>query len=206
MKIVPDEFDDIIDAIKKYFKIDSDIFDVDFLFIPESKNNLNLNPQNDKTKGFKISYHFETGMKKPEFKIDGNIDDTRIREFLKNVDLSKYPNLEKRFEYIPTEGIDADQLSLDFMEQEEDLLIIEPLTEINDYKEHSEIIIDIPGIDKEDIKIRIGEKGRKLIFTAESRNRRYEKAISLPFKTSIDNYSIVIKNGLAIINLKKLDK
>ncbi len=203
---MPDEFDDIIDAIKKYFKIDSDIFDVDFLFIPESKNNLNLNPQNDKTKGFKISYHFETGMKKPEFKIDGNIDDTRIREFLKNVDLSKYPNLEKRFEYIPTEGIDADQLSLDFMEQEEDLLIIEPLTEINDYKEHSEIIIDIPGIDKEDIKIRIGEKGRKLIFTAESRNRRYEKAISLPFKTSIDNYSIVIKNGLAIINLKKLDK
>ncbi|MFX1600126.1 MAG: hypothetical protein ACFFB6_05970, partial [Promethearchaeota archaeon] len=74
-----DEFDDIIDEIKKYFKIDSDKFDVDFLFIPESESNINLKPKNEKIKGFKISYHFETGMEKPEIRIEGNIDDKRIR-------------------------------------------------------------------------------------------------------------------------------
>ncbi len=201
-----DEFDDIIDAIKKYFKIDSDIFDVDFLFIPEPKNNLNFESQDNGEKSFKISYHFETGMNNPEFKIEGNIDDKKIRELLKNIDLSKYPKLEKRFERRSLEEIDADQLSLDFSMQEEDLTILEPLTEINDHKEYSEIIFDVPGINKEDIIINIVAKGTKLIFIAENKNRRYEKTISLPFKTSRENYKIEVKNGLVIINVKKLDK
>jgi HSP20 family molecular chaperone IbpA len=201
---VSDEFDDIIDAIKKYFKIDSDIFDVDFLFIPESKNNLNLESQDNMEKGFKISYHFETGMNKPEFKIEGNVDDKKIRELLKNIDLSKYPTLEKRFETRIVEEIDVDQLSLDLTSQEEDLTILEPLAEINDYKEHSEIIFDIPGINKEDILINLSDKGTRLIFIAENTIKRYKKMISLPFKTSIDNYEMEVKNGLAIIHVKKL--
>ncbi|MFX0021866.1 MAG: hypothetical protein ACFE9S_06035 [Candidatus Hermodarchaeota archaeon] len=201
-----DEFDDIIDAIRKYFKIDSDIFDVDFLFIPESKNNINLEPKDNKAKGFKISYHFETGMNKPEFKIEGNIDDKKIRELLKNIDLSKFPTLEKRFENKSIEEIDTDQLSLDYNEPEEDLTIIEPLTEINDYNGHSEIIFDIPGIKKEDVMITIREKGTKLIFNAENTIRRYKKIISLPFKTSNENFEMEVKNGLAIINVKKLNK
>ncbi len=206
MKNVPDEFDDIIDAIKKYFKIDSDIFDVDFLFIPESENNLNLDPQNNKRKGFKISYHFESGMKEPQFKIEGNIDDKKIRELLKNIDISKYPTLAKRFENRPLREIDTDQLSLDFTEHGEDLIVIEPLTEINDTREQSEIIFDIPGVNEEDIMININEKGTKLTFNARNNNRRYKKIINLPFKTSVDNYKMEVKNGLAIVKVKKSDK
>ncbi len=203
---MPDEFDDIIDAIKKYFKIDSDIFDVDFLFIPESENNLNLKLKDYKTNGFKISYHFESGMKKPEFKIEGNIDDKKIREFLKNIDLSKYPTLEKRFETSSMEEFDASQLSLDFTRHEEDSAVLEPSTEINDYKEYSEIIFDIPGVSEEDIMININEKGTRILFNAENSIKRYEKTVNLPFKTSVDNYEMEVKNGLAIIKVKKLDK
>jgi len=201
-----DEFDDIIDRIKKYFSLDSDIFDVDFLFIPESEKNLNLKPQNNKSKGFKISYHFETGMKNPEFKIEGNIDDKKIRDLIKNVDLSKYPTLEKRFETRSVEEIDADKLSLDFTRQEEDLTLLEPLTEINDYKEYSEIIFDIPGMNEEDVMINISERGTELIFNAENNIRMYKKTVYLPFKTSVDNFEMEVKNGLAIITVKKLNK
>jgi HSP20 family molecular chaperone IbpA len=201
---VSDEFDDIIDAIKKYFKIDSEMFNVDFLFIPESKNNLNLDSQNNMEKGFKISYHFEIGMKKPEFKFEGNVDDKKIRDLLKNLDLSKYPTLEKRFENSSQKEIDVKQLSLDLPEQEQVLTVLEPPTEINDYKEYYEIILDIPGINGEDIMINIIEKGTKLIFNAENSIRKYKKIVSLPFKTSTNNYEIEVKNGLAIITVKKL--
>ena len=206
MKSMRDEFDDIIDRIKKYFSLDSDIFDMDFLFIPESEKNLNLKPQNNKSKGFKISYHFETGMKNPEFKIEGNIDDKKIRDLIKNVDLSKYPTLEKRFETRSVEEIDADKLSLDFTRQEEDLTLLEPLTEINDYKEYSEIIFDIPGMNEEDVIINISERGTELIFNAENNIRKYKKTVYLPFKTSVDNFEMEVKNGLAIITVKKLNK
>ncbi len=206
VKSMRDEFDDIIDRIKKYFSLDSDIFDVDFLFIPESEKNLNLKPQNNKSKGFKISYHFETGMKNPEFKIEGNIDDKKIRDLIKNVDLSKYPTLEKRFETRSVEEIDADKLSLDFTRQEEDLTLLEPLTEINDYKEYSEIIFDIPGMNEEDVMINISERGTELIFNAENNIRMYKKTVYLPFKTSVDNFEMEVKNGLAIITVKKLNK
>jgi len=206
VKSMRDEFDDIIDRIKKYFSLDSDIFDMDFLFIPESEKNLNLKPQNNKSKGFKISYHFETGMKNPEFKIEGNIDDKKIRDLIKNVDLSKYPTLEKRFETRSVEEIDADKLSLDFTRQEEDLTLLEPLTEINDYKEYSEIIFDIPGMNEEDVIINISERGTELIFNAENNIRKYKKTVYLPFKTSVDNFEMEVKNGLAIITVKKLNK
>ena len=206
VKSMRDEFDDIIDRINKYFSLDSDIFAVDFLFIPESEKNLNLKPQNNKSKGFKISYHFETGMKNPEFKIEGNIDDKKIRDLIKNVDLSKYPTLEKRFETRSVEEIDADKLSLDFTRQEEDLTLLEPLTEINDYKEYSEIIFDIPGMNEEDVMINISERGTELIFNAENNIRMYKKTVYLPFKTSVDNFEMEVKNGLAIITVKKLNK
>ena len=35
-----DEFDDFFDRIRKYFKLDSDMFDVDFLFLPDKSKNL----------------------------------------------------------------------------------------------------------------------------------------------------------------------
>ena len=201
-----DDFDDIIDEIRRYFKLDSDIFDVDFLFIPESESDSDLKPKDKKIKGFKISYHFETGMEKPEIRIEGNIDDNKIREYLENVNLSKYPTLKKLFETKSIEEIDANKLSLDFSEKDNDLSILEPNTEINDYKDYTEIIFDIPGMREEDVMIDISEGGTKLIFNAENINRKYMKNVYLPFKTSAENYEMEVKNGLAIIIVKKSDR
>ena len=206
MRNVLDDFDDIIDEIKKYFKLDSDIFDVDFLFIPESKTDLGLKPENKNVKGFKVSYHFESGMEKPEIKIEGNVDEKRIRELLKDIDISKYPTLKKMLESKSAKEYDANILSLDSHEQGEDLYLLEPHAEINDYKDYTEIVFEIPGMSKEDVIIDFSEGGSKLIFNAENENRKFMKSVHLPFISSPKDYEMEVKNGLAIIVAKKSDK
>ncbi|UCD01602.1 MAG: hypothetical protein JSV23_00835 [Promethearchaeota archaeon] len=203
---MPDDFDEIIDEIRKYFKIDSDIFDVDFLFIPESESNIGLKPEDKKVKGVKISYHFETGMEKPEIKIEGNIDDKEIREYLKDIDISRYPTLKKLFEAKSMKEIDAGKLSLELNEKDEDLYILEPHSEINDYKDFTEIVLEIPGMNKDDVRVDFGEEGKKLIFNAENNNRKYMKNIYLPFKSSTEEFELEVKNGLAIITINKSHK
>lgn len=198
-----DDFDDIIDEIRRYFKLDSDVFDVDFLFIPESESNLGLEPEDKKVKGFKISYHFETGMEKPEIKIEGNIEGKRIREYLKDVDLSRYPTLKNLFESKSIKEIDAGKLSIESHAQEEYLYILEPHTEINDYKDYTEIVLEIPGMSKEDVIIDFSVEGNKLIFNAENNNRKYLKKVYLPFTSSTEDHEMEVKNGLAIIIVKK---
>lgn len=206
MRNVLDDFDDIIDEIKKYFKLDSDIFDVDFLFIPESKTDLGLEPENKNVKGFKVSYHFESGMEKPEIKIEGNVDEKTIRELLKDIDISKYPTLEKMLESKSIKEYKAEMLSLDSLEQEEDLYFLEPYAEINDYKDYTEIVLEIPGMSEKDVIIDFSEGGNQLIFNAENENRKFIKTVHLPFTSSLRDYEIEVKNGLAIIVAKKSDK
>ncbi len=201
--MIRDEFDDIIDKIKDYFKLDSEKFDVDFLFIPESEKNSYLNPEDKEIKGFKISYHFETGMEKPEIRIEGNIDEKKIQEYLEGIDISQHPHLKKLLESKNIEEIDASKLSLEADERAEDLSIIEPHTEINDSKNFTEIVLEIPGISKEDVIIEFSEGGSKLIFNAENETRKYIKNVYLPYATSAKNYDLEVKNGLAIILVKK---
>ncbi len=206
MRNVLDGFDDIIDEIKKHFKLDSDVFDVDFLFIPESKNNLGLKPENKNIKGFKLSYHFESGMEKPEIKIEGNVDEKRIRELLKNMNISKYPTLKNMLETKSMKEYDANLFSLESHEQEEDLYILEPQAEINDYNDYTEIVFEIPGMSEEDVILDFTDGGNQLLFKAENENRKFMKTVHLPFTSSLRDYEIEVKNGLAIIIAKKSDK
>jgi len=201
--MIKDEFDDIIDEIKKYFKLDSDKFDVDFLFIPESENKSRLKPDDKKIKGIKISYHFETGMAKPEIRIEGNIDEKKIQEYLEGKDIAKYPSLKKLLESKTIEEIDVSELSLESNEYNGDLNKIEPHTEINDYNDYTEIVLETPGISEEEVIIDISKEGNKLNFKAENENRKYIKNVYLPFIASTKDYKVEVKNGLAIILIKK---
>ncbi|MFW9866204.1 MAG: Hsp20/alpha crystallin family protein [Candidatus Thorarchaeota archaeon] len=204
-----DDFDDIIKKIKEYFKLDSDIFDVDFLFIPESDIRLGQIPDDKKVKGFKVTYHFETGMDKPEIKIEGDLDNKKIREYLKDVDLSKVRKLKNVYNSKSNNEIDASKLSLDFsqVDESDDIgAFLEPYTEICDNETGSEILIEIPGMSKDDVNIRLQDNGRKLVFNAEKKNRKYRKSIQLPFKSTQNDCEIEVINGLAIIKVRKENK
>lgn len=199
-----DDFDEFIDRIKKYFKLDSDMFDIDFLFVPESDINFNKNPNNKSVKGFKISYHYEPGMDKPEIKVEGNLDDKNIRDYLKNIDVSKIPKLNDLYRSQSTKEIDVGALSLDttfHKDKESERKLLEPYTEICDKEGFSEILIEIPGMDEENVQIKFEEKGKKLKFIAKNEKRMYIKTIPLPFKSSESECKMEINNGIAMIRI-----
>jgi HSP20 family molecular chaperone IbpA len=207
--MLSDDFDDFIDRIKRYFKLDSDMFDVDFLFIPESDMNLKNPPNEKNVKGFKVSYHYESGMDKPEIKVEGEIDNKNIREYLKNVDISKVPKLNDLNNSQSSKEIDASTLSLETSlkkAEEGERNLKEPYTEICDNEGFSEILIEIPGMGEDNVNIKFEEKGKKLIFTAKNEKRKFTKAIPLPFYSSESECEIEVNNGIAIIKVSRTDK
>ncbi|MFX1314270.1 MAG: Hsp20/alpha crystallin family protein [Promethearchaeota archaeon] len=201
-----DDFDDILDKIKKYFKLGSDIFDIDVLFIPEEDMSLEKKLDDKNIEGFKISYHFEAGMEKPEIKIEGNIDDKKIKEYLKNVDLSNFHMFKNLSNSSSKKEINASELSLDMDKHDEKLEILEPYTELNEDNECFEIVIEVPGIEKRDVIIDFSADGRTLTFTAQNQNRKYFKKINLPSNLLKESDNLDVNNGIAYIKLKKLGK
>ncbi|HEC41103.1 MAG TPA: hypothetical protein ENI29_22850 [bacterium] len=204
--MVDEDIDDMIDELKKYFNIDSGVFDVDFIFIPEPDLNIEENPNLENSKGVKISYHFETGMKKPEIKIEGNIDNKKIWDYLNKMDLSKVPGLKEVYDHRSKTEIDAGNLTLDVHNPKKEKLntsILEPYTENSGDDLSIEIVIEIPGMDKEDVAIILKDEGRIVMLTAENGYHRYMKTIPLPFKTSLENYKLEINNGIATIKVTK---
>jgi len=194
-----DDYDDIIDQLKKFFNFNSKLFDMDFFFFPEMSEQ--LDPKRKKSKGYKISYHFETGMDEPDVKIEGDIDEKELSQHLKGYDLGKDPRFKVLKRPTRKELIDAEEISLEPTEQHEESHITEPFTEVNDCNDFTQIIIEVPGIEKGDIKLDLNDKGNKLIISAENQIRKYFKEIYLPFKASLKNYLLDVNNGIATLKV-----
>ncbi len=194
-----DDYDDIIDKIKKFFDLDSGLFDMDFFIFPEMSKNLDLNKK--RSKGYKISYHFKSGMHKPEIKIEGDIDERELHKYLKGYNIGK----DSRFKIIRRSDqnklIDATELSLETPKHHEESHNIEPFTEINDYNDFTEIIIEVPGIEKADIKLDLNDSGNKIKISAENQIRKYFKEVNLPFKTTLKNVNLEVNNGIATLKV-----
>ena len=99
MIFLPDEFDEdyneFLERFKKFLNIDSEIFDVDFLFLPEPNFDPNMNLQDENIKGFKVTYHFESGMDKPEIRIEGNFDEKKLKDYFKRLNISNFPQFKR---------------------------------------------------------------------------------------------------------------
>ena len=199
-----DDYDDIFDELKKLIKFDSSLFDMEFLFFPESGFNKDLNDRDQK--GYKVSYHFEKGMDKPDIKIEGDIDEIKLREYMKKFNFNELSHVNNIMKSNKTSNrvYDANELSLEPCDRNDPSCVVEPYTEINDFEDSSEIIIEIPGINPEDILVNFHDEGRKLTFAAQNEKRNYVKQIQLPFKSSMDHYTIEVNNGIAILKVKRV--
>ena len=203
-----DDFDDIIDRLRKMFnlKSDSDMFDVDFYFMPGMNKNPEEDIDDEKKKAFKVSYHFDSSMDKPEINFEGDLDKEKLQDYLKNLK-KLYPdrvkNLKKLAKAPQKKEIDAKELSLEPCPADDDVCEIEPYAEVNDFEEFSEIIIEAPRITLDDVILTYGEQGYLLIFSAEEKNRSYYKEIRIPFRSSLESTSIDVNNGLVKIIANK---
>jgi len=201
------DIDDFFKKIKKYFNFDSDRFDLDFFVFPDAivDTNKNIEEQLDdiKSKGYKISYHFESGMDQPEIKIESDIEDDILNDYIKKVDSSRFP-IKFPAPLIKSNSIlDANKFCLEPYEEENSSQTCEPFAEINDFDEFSEILIEAPGISQEDITISFTKNGTSLVFSAANGNRTYEKIIQLPFESSEENYTLDINNGIITIRVMR---
>lgn len=198
-----DEYDDFIEKIKKMLNIDSDKFDIDLFFMPETGMKLPYNHDKEKKKGFKISYHFDEGMDKPEIRFEGDIDRKKLGEYLKKIDISKHPYFENIKKRKQSNVIDAKELFLEPLTDKGKPSVIEPFSEMNVYGNIIEIIIEMPGIEKGHILISSLEDGNKVKITAENELRKFSKIFELPFKVRIGDYTMDVNNGITTIKLKK---
>ncbi len=210
MIFLSDEFDDdyydFLEQIKKYLKIDKGVFDVDLLFLPESNFDPNLNFQNKKVEGFKVTYHFESGMEKPEIKIEGDFDEKKLKEYFKKLNLSSSPQFKMLRKSGKKPVMDVGTLSLKPDFEREEFLEKEPYYELNMYDDYAEIVIELPGIEKGHIVLSLSEDGRKLKILTESNFQNFEKELQLPFEFTMKDHVVEVNNGIVSIIMRKINK
>ncbi len=80
---------------------------------------------------------------------------------------------------------------------------IEPLYDIIEEKDKIKVVVDMPGVNKEDIKVRVTEDGRKLIISARSEERSYYKEIDLPAEVDPTKARATYRNGVLTVELEK---
>jgi len=77
----------------------------------------------------------------------------------------------------------------------------EPMVDVFDEKEHILVVVELPGVEEEDIKTEI--KDDILNISAERGERKYRKEVLLPSKVQAKPISYTYKNGILEIKLKK---
>jgi len=77
----------------------------------------------------------------------------------------------------------------------------EPIVDIYDEKDHVLIVVELPGVSKDKIKIDIA--GDILNLTASNHNRKYAKEILLPGRVKPASLKTSYKNGLLEITLER---
>lgn len=198
-----DDYNEFLDRIKKFLNIDSDIFDVDFLFLPEPNFDPNRNPNDENVKGFKVTYHFEAGMDKPEIRIEGNFDEHKLQDYFKKLNGSNFPQLKRLGQSRKKQAIDVGTLSLQPNIRHEKSNAKDLYYEINLHEDFIDIIIEAPGIEKGHILLSLNEEGRILKVSLEINFVNVEKEIELPFESTMDDYLLEVNNGIVSIIMRK---
>jgi HSP20 family molecular chaperone IbpA len=197
-----DDYNDFFERIKKYLKIDSDVFDIDFLFLPEPNYDPNVNPKNKNMKGFKVTYHFETGME-PEVRIDGEVDEKKLQDYLKRLNISNFSQLKRLNSSKRKQPINVGKLSLQPNIKENKSMTKVPYHEINVYDDYADILVEAPGVEKGHILLSLSEDGRELKISIEINFVNTEKVIQLPFESTMENHILEVNNGIVSIIMRK---
>jgi len=78
----------------------------------------------------------------------------------------------------------------------------EPIVDVFDEKDHILVLVELPGVSKEKIKVDIN--GDILNLTTSDKDRQYAKEILLPHKVNAETLKTSYKNGILEITLDKL--
>lgn len=194
-----DDYKRFMKRFRNLYEGFSDFFDKDFGFsefseFPMINSDKDINFKNNDTKSYSISYHYQTGMDKPEIRVNGDVDDDMLSKFLKGIPkfITERPTI-KKISLVPESKEEIRELKAS----------IEPYTEITDFEDQIEICLELPGVEKEDLKLNFDEKGEELTVEAKRDGRKFYKEIKLPTKLDIKDYTLELKNGIACLKFKR---
>jgi len=79
----------------------------------------------------------------------------------------------------------------------------EPLVDVIEEKNHVKVIVELPGVSKEDIDIKCAEE--KLDIKVDTPGRRYQKSIELPCKVKALSAKANYKNGVLEVIFDRIE-
>ncbi|MER3601810.1 MAG: heat-shock protein Hsp20 [Nitrososphaerota archaeon] len=77
----------------------------------------------------------------------------------------------------------------------------EPLVDIIEQADLIRVILEIPGVEKEDIDLKVTES--KLTIRVDTADRKYHRTVELPEPVDPDSAKATYKNGILEVTLKK---
>ncbi len=77
----------------------------------------------------------------------------------------------------------------------------EPLVDVIDADNEVKVIVELPGVNKEDIRLTATE--RSLTINAQSADRKYRKVIEMPVEVDPTTAKSTYRNGMLEVTLKK---
>jgi HSP20 family protein len=80
----------------------------------------------------------------------------------------------------------------------------EPLVEVRPGDKVIQVIAEVPGVEKRDIKLNVGEDS--LTISVDTETRKYSKEVDLPEKVAPDTAKANYKNGVLEVTLEKAEK
>lgn len=81
---------------------------------------------------------------------------------------------------------------------------IEPFTDIIEEEDVVKIIMDLPGVEREDINVEATEE--ELTVSARRGDRKYYKSVKLPAKVKPETAKATYKNGVLTITIEKRER
>lgn len=80
----------------------------------------------------------------------------------------------------------------------------EPLVDVFEHEDNITIVAELPGVEKDKIKLEVSDDKRKLIIRASDTNRKYYKEVELPAEVDPKSAKATYKNGVLEVVLKKI--
>lgn len=78
----------------------------------------------------------------------------------------------------------------------------EPLTDIIEEEDKVRVIVELPGVDKQDIDLR--SEGRELGISVDTERKRFCKRLELPCEVQTDSASAEYRNGVLTVVMDRL--
>jgi len=80
----------------------------------------------------------------------------------------------------------------------------EPLADVITTDKEVKVVVELPGVNKENIKVKAYEGSAEVV--AETQDRKYRRVVDIPADTDAESVKSTFKNGLLEIAFKRKDK